>query len=113
MNFQTAEGIVKAIVDDQMKTQKLRYSSRIPVKNPRLEGKKYWKLSYDYYPVSLPARNDDQLYLVVARREGKSEPIYLLTSVPITCAKDALKWIKGYFSRWGILDFGILSSHSK
>jgi len=103
LNFQTDEGILDAIVDDRMKSQKLRYSSRIPVKRPRLEGKKYWKLSYDYYPVTLPGR-DDQLYLVVAHREGKSEPIYLLVSVPITCAKDALKWIKGYFSRWGIED---------
>ena len=103
LNFHTESGIVKAIVDDRMKTQKLRYSSRIPVKKPRLEGRKYWKLSYDYYPVTLPDR-DDPLYLVVAHREGKSEPIYLLVSVPITCAKDALKWIKGYFSRWGIED---------
>jgi len=104
LNFQTEEGIVKAIVDDRMKEQKLRYSSRIPVKRPRLEGKKHWKLSYDYYPVTLPDRGDDQLYLVVARREGKSEPIYLLTDITITCAKDALRWVKGYFSRWGIED---------
>ncbi len=104
MNFQMENGIEKAIVDDKMKTQKLRYSSRIPVKKPRLEGKKSWKLSYDYYAVTLPDRGDDQLYLVVARREGKPKPIYLLTSVPITCARDALKWIKGYFSRWGIED---------
>ena len=100
LNFQTE----KAIVDDKMKTQKLRYSSRIPVKRPRLQGKKYWKLSYDYYPVTLPDRDDDQLYLVVAHREGKPKPIYLLTSVSITCARDALKWIKGYFRRWGIED---------
>ena len=53
MNFQMENGTVKAIVDDKMKTQKLRYSSRIPVKKPRLEGKKSWKLSYDYYPVTL------------------------------------------------------------
>ena len=39
-----------------------------------------------------------------SHREGKSEPIYLLVNVPITCAKDALKWVKGYFSRWGIED---------
>jgi hypothetical protein len=104
MNFQTQEDVVKAIVDDYMKTQKLRYSTRIPVKKPRIHGKKYWKLSYDYYPVTLPGRDDDQLYLVVARREGKSEPIYLLVSIPITCARDALRWIKGYFSRWGIED---------
>jgi len=100
LNFQTG----KAIVDDKMKTQELRYSTKIPVKKPRLNGKKYWKLSYDYYPVTLPARNDEQLYLVVVHREGKSEPIYLLTSVSISCAQDALRWVKGYFSRWGIED---------
>ena len=100
LSFQTG----KAIVDNMMKTQKLRYSSMISVKRPRRRGKKYWKLSYDYYPVTLPGRDDDQLYLIVARREGKSEPIYLLVSVPISCAKDALRWVKGYFSRWGIED---------
>lgn len=100
LNFQ--EG--RAIVDDRMKTQKLRYSSLIAVKKPRVNGKKYWKLRYDYYPVTLPGRDDDQLYLVVAHREGKSEPIYLLTSVSISSSKDALRWIKGYFSRWGIED---------
>jgi len=100
LNFQTG----KAIVDNKMKTQKLRYSSRIPVKKPRRKGKKYWKLSYDYFPVTLPGRDDDQLYLIVARREGKTEPIYLLVSVTIRCAKDALRWVKGYFRRWGIED---------
>lgn len=100
MNFQTGKGIV----DDKMRTQKLRYSSRIAVKRPRIGGKKHWKLGYDYYPVTLPGRDDDQLYLIVARREGMSEPIYLLTNLSITCAKDALRWVKGYFSRWGIED---------
>jgi len=100
MNFQTGKGIV----DDKMRTQKLRYSSSIAVKRPRIGGKKHWKLSYDYYPVTLPGRDDEQLYLIVARREGMSEPIYLLTNVSITCAKDALRWVKGYFSRWGIED---------
>lgn len=104
LNFHTEKGIVKGIVDDKMKTQKLRYSSMIPVKKPRRNGKKYWKLSYDYFSVTLPGRDDDQLYLIVAHREGKSEPIYLLTNVSITCAKDALRWVKGYFSRWGIED---------
>jgi hypothetical protein len=104
LNFQTDEDTVKGIVNDYMKTQKLRYSSSIAVKKPKINGKKHWKLSFDYYPVTLPDRDDDQLYLVAAHRQGKSEPIYLLTNIPISCPKDALRWVKGYFRRWGIED---------
>gem|GEM_PF-4598294 len=27
-----------------------------------------------------------------------------IVSVPISCPRDALRWVKGYFKRWGIED---------
>jgi len=41
---------------------------------------------------------------LVGYREGKAKPIYLLVSVLISSPRDALKWLKGYFKRWGIED---------
>ena len=41
---------------------------------------------------------------MVGHRERKAEPIYLLVNIPICCPRDALRWVKGYFSRWGVED---------
>ena len=94
----------KAIVKEKIANVNLRYSTVIPVKRPKRNGRTHWKLRYDYFPVTLPGRGDDQLYLVVGHRERKAEPIYLLVNIPISCPTDALRWIKGYFSRWGVED---------
>jgi hypothetical protein len=98
------EKAIKAIVKERIAHINLRYSTTIPVKRPRRVGRKHWKLRYDYFPVTLPGRKDDQLYLVVGHRERKADPIYLLVNIPISCPTDALRWIKGYFSRWGVED---------
>jgi hypothetical protein len=94
----------KAIVNEKVDKNQLRYSASIPVKRRRHGGKTHWKLRYDYFPVTLPGRDGDQLYLIVGYREGKANPIYLLVSVPISSSRDALKWLQGYFKRWGIED---------
>jgi len=102
--FNDGEAVEKAIVKEKIANVNLRYSTMIPVKRPRRGGRTHWKLRYDYFPVTLPGRESDELYLVVGHREMKAEPIYLLVNVPISCPKDALRWVKGYFSRWGIED---------
>ena len=96
--FQDGEAIVK----ERIANMNLRYSTVIPVKRPKLDGRTHWKLLYDYFPVTLPGRVDDQLYFVVGHRERRVNPIYLLVNIPISCPRDALRWIKGYFSRWGM-----------
>ena len=100
LNFQDG----KAIVNEKIDRNQLRYSSSVPVKRRKRGGRTHWKLRYDYFPVTLPRRDGDQLYLIVGYREGKAKPIYLLVSVPISSPRDALKWLKGYFKRWGIED---------
>ena len=97
-------GDEKAIVNQKITRKALRYSARIPVKRRKRGGRTHWKLRYDYYPVTLPGRNGDQLYLVVGYREGKANPIYLLVNMPISSSTEALKWLRGYFRRWGIED---------
>jgi len=94
----------KAIVNEKIGKNQLRYSSSVPVKRRKRGGRTHWKLRYDYFPVTLPGRDGDQLYLIVGYREGKAKPIYLLVSVLISSPRDALKWLKGYFKRWGIED---------
>lgn len=94
----------KAEVREKVAAMSLGYSSTIPVKRPKRGGKTHWRLRYDYFPVTLPNRSDDMLYLVVGHAEGRANPVYLLVSVPVTCPRDALKWIQGYYQRWGIED---------
>ena len=91
-------------MNEKITRKALRYSARIRVKRRKRGGKTHWKLRYDYYPVTLPGRSDDQLYLVVGYREGKANPIYLLVNMPISSSMEALKWLRGYFRRWGIED---------
>lgn len=67
------------------------------------ERKKVKSVSVAWAAVRHPEYPDQQLFLVIARdKHNYNPPMYLLTSLPVTCAKQAWEVVYSYMHRWDI-----------
>jgi hypothetical protein len=63
--------------------------------------KQTWTVGLASLPVTLP-EDDRPLWLVVARRKGKSQTLWLLTTEDAATAQGALRALHGYARRWQV-----------
>lgn len=67
------------------------------------ERKKVKSVSVAWAAVKHPEYPDQQLFLVIARdKHNYNAPMYLLTSLPVTCAKQAWEVVYSYMHRWEV-----------
>ena len=75
--------------------------SRLPFNLRKTLGKRHPNISFDWQTVKLPHRKES-LTLLMVRNFQDRQPIFLLTSRPVSTLKDAAFLIDAYFERWQI-----------